>query len=399
MSGRADAIAEIFAVDRARAKALGIRGYDLSRIDPRDFEEVLREGTMPIRDKRTGVIVGSRVPARRLFAEAEAATDLQHLIDGATWVTGEPAGVPAVWGDDEAVLWAQGEGLMLVGPDGVGKTTLAHQVIRARVGLAADVLGVPVAVSPELSFYIAADRPRQAVRAFNRTVKPDDLEPLRERLIVWRGPLPFDVAADPPALVRFVESTGARTLFIDSLKDVALDLTKDETGSRVNKAFQQVIAAGIELCVLHHQRKEQQGYGKPRRLADVYGSRWLTAGMGSVLLLWGEPGDLIVELSHLKQPSEPFGPMNVIHDHARGVSSVHGAVDVEQAVALRGLEGATAADIARLQTGADTPDRNAIERARRRLEKLVAQGHLRRLETTPGEAVRYVAFEVVACPP
>ena len=293
-------------------------------------------------------------------------------------------------------MWAEGEGLLLVGPDGVGKTTLAHQLIRARVGLAADVLGMPVSAANDPVLYIAADRPRQAARAFRRTVSDEDHELLRENLIVWPGPLPFDVAAEPAALAHFIDDTGAGTVVIDSLKDIALDLTKDETGSRVNVAFQHVIANGIELCVLHHQRKEQHGYGKPKRLADVYGSRWLTAGIGSVLLLWGEPGDLIVDLTHLKQPGEPFGPHKIIHDHTHGTSIIHGAIDVEQAVAITGMAGTTATDVARLQTGADEPDRNAVERARRRLDKLVANGHLRRLETGDRDAVRYIAFEGTA---
>ena len=341
----------------------------------------------------------SLIEANPFHEVTQAVVGKQHAIDGATWVNDEPDGVPAVWGDDDAVLWAEGEGLMLVGPDGVGKTTLAHQLIRARVGLATDVLGVPVAGAKDPVLYIAADRPRQAARAFRRTVSEDAHEILRERLIVWRGPLPFDIGlekADPTALARFIKEAGAGTVFIDSLKDIALDLTKDETGSRVNVAFQHVIANGIELCANHHQRKEQQGGGKPKRLADVYGSRWLTAGMGSVVLLWGEPGDLIVDLAHLKQPTEPFGPHKVIHDHVYGTSSIHGAIDVEQAVAITGTAGATATDVARLQTGADLPDRNAVERARRRLDQLVARGHLRRLDGPAGDAVRYVAFERTA---
>jgi replicative DNA helicase len=294
------------------------------------------------------------------------------------------------------VLWAKGEGVLIVGPDGVGKTSVQHQLIRARIGLAPNVLGVAAERSDRPVLYIAADRPRQAARAFKRTVHEADLDLLRERLIVWRGPLPFDLATTPAAFASFVSEHGAGTVFVDSLKDVALDLSKDETGSRVNVAFQHVIAAGIELCVNHHQRKEQQGGGKPKGLADVYGSRWLTAGMGSVLLLWGEPGDLIVDLVHLKQPSEPFGPHRVIHDHIHGTSSIHEPIDIEQTIALHGLAGVTATELARLQTRADTPDRNAVERARRRLEALVAKDRLRRLEGKDGEAVHYIAFEQAA---
>jgi len=76
----------------------------------------------------------------------------------------------------------------------------------------------------------------------------------------------------------------------DSLKDVAVDLIKDNVGGRVSFQIGETIARGIEVCMLHHQREAQQGTAKPKALADVYGSRWLTAGMGSVLMLWGEPG-------------------------------------------------------------------------------------------------------------
>jgi hypothetical protein len=37
-------------------------------------------------------------------------------------------------------------------------------------------------------------------------------------------------------------------------------------------------------------RKRMNVGTKSRALSDVYGSRWLTAGMGSVLLGWGDVG-------------------------------------------------------------------------------------------------------------
>ena len=42
-----------------------------------------------------------------------------RVIDGASWVADEPDNIPAVWGDGDTVLWAEGEPLMIVGPDGV----------------------------------------------------------------------------------------------------------------------------------------------------------------------------------------------------------------------------------------------------------------------------------------
>ena len=63
-----------------------------------------------------------------------------------------------------------------------------------------------------------------------------------------------------------------------------------------------LVASEIEVVVSHHQRKATGYNKKPTTLADVYGSTWLTAGAGSVVLLWGEAGDPIVELTHLGSP-------------------------------------------------------------------------------------------------
>ncbi|HEX5558159.1 MAG TPA: hypothetical protein VFX13_11125 [Gaiellales bacterium] len=135
-------------------------------------------------------------------------------------------------------------------------------------------------------------------------IEPSDLAELADRLVVWRGPLEFDIGRAPERLAPFVAQHGVQTVIIDSLKDVAVDLTKDETGSRVNSAFQNVLALDVELVIGHHQRKGMQGGGRPKALEDVYGSTWLTAGCGSVILLWGKPGDPVIEIEHLKQPAD-----------------------------------------------------------------------------------------------
>ena len=51
-------------------------------------------------------------------------------------------------------------------------------------------------------------------------------------------------------------------------------------------------------------------------------------GAGSVVLLWGSAGDVLVELVHLKQPVAQVGPLRIDHDHNTGVTSVdRGDVD------------------------------------------------------------------------
>lgn len=311
-----------------------------------------------------------------------------RAVDGATFILSEPDTIPAAWGSGDQVLWANGEGLMIVGPDGVGKTTLAQQLVLARIGLRKRLLGQPVVEAGRKVLYIAGDRPRQAARSFARMIGPLDHDTLRERLIVWRGPLPFDITQDRTALASLAQELDATDIFVDSLKDIALDLSKDETGSRVNIAFQEVIARGIELCTLHHQRKEgRDGTGKPKKLADVYGSRWLTAGMGSVFCLWGEPGDPIIECTHLKQPSEDVGPLQLIHDHSQGKTIIESNTSVEEILMEFATSGLEVRKLAERLYKTDKPDRSAIEKARRRLDSLVERGIADRAVNLTGQTI------------
>jgi replicative DNA helicase len=292
----------------------------------------------------------------------------ERLIAGGTFLLDAPTGVPAIWGNGEQVAWSQGEPLLLVGPPGVGKTTVAGQLVMARLGLHGLVLGMPVAAGRRM-LYLACDRPAQVQRALGRLVDESHRQVLDERLVVWKGPPPTDFARHPDTLISMCADARADTVVIDSLKDVALKLSDDETGAALNAALQRAVAEGVEVLALHHQRKNAASGGKPTRLEDVYGSIWITAGAGSVVLLWGEAGDPIVELSHLKQPAEPIGPLKVLHDHDRGTSGIFEQVDVLQVLLHR--PGMTAADLARVLSNGQAPTDNDRERARRKLDRLV----------------------------
>src|SRR5207248_1735381 len=113
-----------------------------------------------------------------------------------------------------------------------------------------------------------------------------------------------------------------------SLKDLVPKLSDEDTGSAIHRAWQACVEAGQEVFALHHPRKAQADNKKPRTLADVYGSRWITAGCGSVLLLWGDAGDPIVEFEHLKQPADAVGPFKLLHDNRSGTTSVVDSGDV-----------------------------------------------------------------------
>ena len=124
-----------------------------------------------------------------------------------------------------------------------------------RIGKHDDERQPEISDVPKAVLYVAADRPRQIARSFRRMVREGHRAAL-EWLTVWSGPLPFDLAADgAERLTEFAAEFGAGTIVLDSLKDVALDLSKEETGSRVNLALQHTLAAGVEVLAIHHQRK------------------------------------------------------------------------------------------------------------------------------------------------
>ncbi len=311
-----------------------------------------------------------------LLEDRAASSAKSRLVKGGTFTLDVPDGIPAVWGEGEQVLWASGESLMIVGSPGVGKSTLTQQVVLARVGILPTALGRPVAVGRRV-LYLACDRPPQVQRSFHRMVRPSDRDYLDDRLVVWKGPPPQDFAKHPGTLLEMAQAADADTVVIDSLKDVAIKLTDDEVGAGYNNARQNALVAGVELLELHHQTKRGGGgVGKPNTLADVYGSAWITAGAGSVVLLHGEAGDPHVELLHLKQPGEPVGPLDVVHDHQAGTSTI--STDRDPLSLLRAADKLTAGQLARLlyvPDGSRQPKAAEVEKARRVLDRLDRQGH------------------------
>jgi replicative DNA helicase len=308
----------------------------------------------------------ARRPGPAMVGELEervTPADESHLVGGGDFILDVPEGDAAVWGDQGSIGWATGEGLMLCGPQGVGKTTLMQQLALARAGLLSRLLGLPVAVDERPILYVAADRPRQAARSLARMVDEHNRADLNERVQVWRGPLPFLLNEQPTALARLCERLGVGTVFLDSVKDVAVRISEDEPAAKFNMAVQHCLAAGVEVVCAHHQRKQQPGAPKPKTLADVYGNTWLTAGMGSVIVLWGEAGDPIVELSHIKQPMEELGPWSIRHNHDRGITLRHDTVSLEELLRRAGDHGLTAKTAAGMLRQTETPSPNEIEKA------------------------------------
>lgn len=322
-------------------------------------------------------------------------TAADRFIDGATFVLDAPTDVPAIWGHNTDILWAEGEALMICGGNGVGKTTLGNQLLRARLGLGINgddrVLGLPVEPGKKRVLYLAMDRPNQIRRAMRRVFHPDERDVLAEALIVWPGPPIADMAQNTSLLAQMCESADADTVVIDSLKDAAVGLSGDETGAGWNRARQTALSAGVEVLELHHLVKRNANGGEPDSIADIYGSAWLTSGAGSVILLAGAPGDPLVKFRHLKQPVDEVGPFNVVHDHDAGVSSIQVGTDALEILRAEGLQGLTAKRLAEVAAGGGSVRPAEVEKSRRKLDRLVKDGLANKVETVPGAPMTYFA--------
>lgn len=302
--------------------------------------------------------------------------DRYRFTPGGSFILDIPPEPPAVWGRNDQVLLADGEALIIAGPQGVGKTTLGQQLALGRAGFLeyANLLGHAVVPGRQRVLYLAMDRPRQAARSFRRMVGEAWRNQLDRQLVVWPGPPPVDLAKHPATLRRLAEDADADTVVIDSIKDGAIPISDDEVGAGWNRAIQGTLVAGVQVIELHHLRKLTRPVDKIT-LEDLYGSTWITAGAGSVVLLAGQPGDPIVTMRHLKQPSAEVGPLKIIHDHNTGQSTIWHQADL---LALAGTsDGVTANQAARALFDTDKPSPAEREKARRRLEQLVRDGRLR----------------------
>ncbi|WP_161967020.1 AAA family ATPase [Mycobacterium marinum] len=337
---------------------------------------------------RRGLTLAELAPTSRSVRSAwerlrEPEVSGDRYVDGGSFIHDIPDVTPAVWGTGSDVLWAEGEDLIIAGPQGVGKSTIAGLLVQAMIE-GGEVLDYPVKRVDKV-LYLAMDRPQQIARALRRQLKHLDREFIAQHLKVWKGPPPEDLAKFPDRLLAMAIKAGAEVVVVDSLKDAALGLSSDEVGAGWNRARQTLLAAGIQLLSLHHDRKANDTTAPA--VEKIYGSIWITGGAGSIIHLDGEPGDPIVRLTQVKKPDAEVGPYILSVDNSAGTISIFEEVDLVTMAGQPG--GVTASAAAAALFESDKPSRAQKEKARRRLEKLREQGLL--AAVTVGGATAYTA--------
>jgi hypothetical protein len=249
------------------------------------------------------------------------------------------------------------------------------------------VLGLPVRPVDGRVLYLAMDRPAQIARSMTRQFSDGELEELGDRLLVREGPPIQDMAKHPELLKQMADYYQAEVVYLDSLKDAAIGLSEDDVGAAYNRARQALVAAGYQVCELHHVVKRHGNDGNGGRLtniADVYGSTWLTNGAGSVIGLSGEPNAHYIEFNHLRAPLEQLGPWTLYHDHETGEITIHGEVDLVALAFDGGENGINARTAAMALYETEQPSRVEIRKATYALDKLASTGRLTRFEPSNG---------------
>lgn len=326
-----------------------------------------------------------------------------RLVEGGSFIANGAEVTCPLHGRDDDVLHADGEPTFVVGRTGLGKSTYAQNYLLHRLGVRTeDWLGLPVAPLPigHSILYVAADRPRQVQRSLRRMVADLDLPVLDEALLFWRGPLPFLLNSDPLRLAAFVVAVERQAgvhideVILDSLKDVAAELAKDEGGSAVAIALARLIADDREVMVLHHERKAERAVKRaPGSIDDIYGSQFLGACAGNVIYLYGEPGAHILTLHHLKQSADQVGPLTLRHDHTTGRLDIDRDAPNLLGELRKRPQGTTARDACLILFDDPTPTTNTIEKARRRLDKLVRDHLVWKTDAKPPDPSAYFACE------
>ncbi|MFJ3772478.1 AAA family ATPase [Streptomyces sp. NPDC090075] len=303
--------------------------------------------------------------------------------NGWDFLSPDDADEPPLWGNaDVAALWQSGESLFIFGPPGAGKSTLAHLVVFGCLGLLDDVLGFPVTDDGHKVLYLAMDRPKQIKRAMRRLVRPEHEQTLTERLIIHRGPLPVNITNGKHRdhLRDWALSEGIGTIVVDSIKDVLPNASDEEAAGHYNQARQSCLAAGVEWIELHHNRKANGMNREPNTLEDVYGSRWLTAGAGSVISLWqDEPGSPVVSLRHIRTAGEKWRDTTLILDSAEGTLNVESEITLEDFAASH-RQGFTVAEAASALHGPKVT-KGQRENVRSKIKRMEKRGAL---EIMPG---------------
>lgn len=219
-----------------------------------------------------------------------------------------------VWGTEGVPFANTGEPLVISSADGLGKTTIAQDYVRARLGLHDDMWGAPVVPLPEDEnvLYLAFDRYSQIRAAFRRGPV------VKHRVAFAKQPMyPLRSAKAGRWLLEKVREVSAGLVVVDSLKDQVNPNDPTELG-RFWDNLKPLGLAGIEVVVLSHTNKTKVDPENPKEA--VSGHRLATSSAGSVFVIdgsTGKPPHTVYHAKALRGDTIPSALLSFNHETGR----------------------------------------------------------------------------------
>lgn len=215
----------------------------------------------------------------------------------------------------EGLLHKEGY-LLITGPSGIGKTQFTLDAAM-HLALGRNYLGRTVDKPHKIGFFsleMGLTDLKYFVEFQSQAYSPEERAILQENLIMFPvgEPLYLNSPTERKRIEQLVEEHSFDGVIFDSLGSVTEESLSNEEDIKRLMGWNDRLRKkkGIFTWFIHHHRKATGDNKKPNKLADVYGSQYITARATTVLCLWnlGIPNALQVIMLKLRlaPPVEPF---------------------------------------------------------------------------------------------
>ena len=274
----------------------------------------------------------------------------------------EPPRLDGLVHGDEGVLVARGTSALIVGAEGVGKTTLLQHLA---LSLAAQrpFLGFAVGDGARV-LYVGADRPHSQCDSISKL--RDQYPDTGDRLITYFA-VPGDLLSDQRTLLSMARRANAEVVILDSLYAIAptdQSMNEDMWARALARSVAALMSAGITLIVAAHPPRNTEGRDKT---TNALGSRFQSAGMDTVINLSGK-GTVTLSMDKGFGGVEPV--RFAIDGETRALRRVGQAVEPEIALATFVVGDPITKKSFAEAMGWESDDRSALARAERALSEL-----------------------------
>lgn len=208
--------------------------------------------------------------------------------------------------------WIQKGGYgLFTGLSGVGKTQFSLD-LAMHLGTGTDFLSRKVERPVRVGF-LSLEMGGPDLQMFSKLQaaawQPDELQTLEENLVMEAigEPIYMDTPSGRSLVEQWIGDHHLEGVIIDSLGSSVAGELSSEGPAKAIMDWNDHIRQQFDCFTwfIHHHRKPSGDNKKPNKLADVYGSHWITARATAVACLWDQTGGNILQVIPLKMRLSP----------------------------------------------------------------------------------------------